>query len=159
DRRPSIHFALLKLSSDRRVLFISLPAIYSDVVGLRNLARELALSYQANSESQIRRDAPLQYADYFAWQTEFLESDETEAGREYWRRRSLHRAPPVNLPLEKAAAGQKKFTLAFFNSRITEGVTVRIEELAQRQEGSVAGFLLTCWQALLRRITRQSDIT
>src|SRR5262249_54349209 len=42
DRGPTLRAKLLKWSSDEQTVIISLPAMYSDSAGLRNLARELS---------------------------------------------------------------------------------------------------------------------
>jgi amino acid adenylation domain-containing protein/non-ribosomal peptide synthase protein (TIGR01720 family) len=81
-------------------LVLSVGALYGDAAGVRNLGRELSRCYAAREAGGVRGGADgaasdgddgqpeeaAQYADLSEWQNELMESEETAAGREYWRR-------------------------------------------------------------------------
>src|SRR5215471_792087 len=82
---------LLTLASDRHALFICLPALCGDEVGLENFVREIGLAYARCRESEEPAAALYQYADIAEVFNELLESDETAAGREYWLKKDHSR--------------------------------------------------------------------
>ncbi|HAJ59266.1 MAG TPA: non-ribosomal peptide synthetase, partial [Cyanobacteria bacterium UBA8543] len=92
--------SLVKLSSQEWVLFISLPALCADAIALEKLIHELSRSYVACFQDKELSDEPLQYADLAEWQNELLESDEWQAGREYWRQQDILSPLTWKLPLE-----------------------------------------------------------
>ena len=75
---PPIHLFLLKLQTARHMLILGLPALCSDRPSLNRLVYELSQSELPEPE--------MQFADLAEWQHELLESDNTEAGRDYWRK-------------------------------------------------------------------------
>src|ERR1051325_6776448 len=91
---------LLRLAPNKHLLFFSLPAFCADGPSLRNLMKELAQSYGAGAVEE----EPMQYADFSAWQSDLLESDEAEAGKLYWRKRDLSETAALKLPFERSAS-------------------------------------------------------
>ncbi len=78
---PTLKAQLVQLSPDRSVLILSLPLLCADVRSLHNLVAELGAAYAGTTASED----PMQYADVVEWQNELLESDDTRAGRDFWR--------------------------------------------------------------------------
>ena len=92
--------SVLILSPHRNVLLLTLPALCADAEGLKRLANEICLSYDACRRGEELLDEPVQYADLSEWQNELLESDETAPGREYWRKQNFTSPSALKLPLE-----------------------------------------------------------
>src|SRR5215213_5216602 len=61
---PLLDCVLVKLSPERHVLIIGIPALCADIKGLQNLAREIRQGY--DNKDQLDGE-PMQYADYAAW--------------------------------------------------------------------------------------------
>src|SRR5439155_5728287 len=90
-------------------LALTLPVFCADTSTLKSLCREIAASYGGEGDAS----EAMQYADLVEWQNELLASEETKAGRDFWREccrsidfASLHSA---RLPLEKSSGAPFAF--------------------------------------------------
>jgi amino acid adenylation domain-containing protein len=99
----------------------------------------------------------MQYADYAAWRHELLSSEETKAGREFWRRLELPSVSKVHLPFERRLVAPEKFDCRSFPSFTVTQVR-EIEELASRYDCDVSTFLLACYHVLLWRLSGESPV-
>jgi amino acid adenylation domain-containing protein/FkbM family methyltransferase len=147
---------LIKLAPDRHVLQLSLSALCADLKSLRNLLAEFSFAYASADEFA---NEPMQYADYAAWRHELLDSEETRAGREFWRQLDL---PPLNtqrLPLEQRAADTERFNPRALTLTIASERVARIEALARDYDCDLSTVLLASFQVLLARLTGENRIT
>ncbi|HEX7330143.1 MAG TPA: amino acid adenylation domain-containing protein [Pyrinomonadaceae bacterium] len=133
-------YTLVQLSPVEHVLLISLPSLCADKQTLNNLLGEVTRLYQQSDELE----ETVQYAQFSAWQHELLEENDSEAGHEFWRKQTSSSAPTLKLPLESTPTD-----IATFTPR------THTLQLADDANGV---FLFTCWQSLLRRLTKQDDI-
>src|SRR3954453_4184088 len=83
DQGPLLRALLAVHAPERHTLFLHLPSLCCDTQSLQNLVAELGNSYATASTEHA--DDLMQYADVVQWQTELLESEDTKAGREFWR--------------------------------------------------------------------------
>jgi amino acid adenylation domain-containing protein len=152
---PAIRALLATTPSGSR-LAITLPALCADSSTLKNLFLELAAGYAGQDADA---NEVMQYADLVEWQNEMLASDETKPGREFWRDscRNIDFAAlqSITLPLEKPA---RTFTAEVISSPVPKWLPL-VESLASRQNVSPEDIFLAAWQALLLRLTGQSDLT
>jgi amino acid adenylation domain-containing protein/non-ribosomal peptide synthase protein (TIGR01720 family) len=155
---PLLKVRLLMLSAEEHLLLIGLPALCMDTVGLHNMVREISRSYATLVQGEERVTDVMQYADFSEWQNELFESDEAEAGREYWRQRTLSDAPRQVLALEDRTRRERSFEPAQFVLPIDSELLEAIELHAQKFATSVGTFLLACWRVLLWRLTDRSEL-
>ena len=158
EQGPLLHFRLIEMAKKDYVLILRLPAIYADSVSLRNLVGELSRSYAAVNCGDVLNGAVAQYADLAEWQNELIESEETRAGREYWRDRILPRQPMPQLAFEGGPAIDVSFKPHLDKLMIAPPLTARIESIARSRETSPGQVLLACWQILLWRYTGRSEV-
>lgn len=153
-----LHISLVTLSPQKYILLIGLPALCADTVSLKNLVCEISSSYAACLYGEELSDEVLQYADIAEWQNELLESEDTEIGREYWRKQDISEFQNLHLPLENQPAVDSIFQPQVVTLTLAPDLVARIETLAQKYDTSPSSFLLACWQILLWRLTGQSEI-
>ena len=134
-------YTLVRLSPVEYVLLISLPALCADKQTLNNLLGEVSRLYLESDELE----ETVQYAQFSAWQHELLEENDSEAGHEFWRKQASSTAPTLKLPLESSPTEISTFT-------------PRTHTLLLDNDTPNGAFLFTCWQSLLRRLTKQDDI-
>ncbi|MEG4011366.1 MULTISPECIES: non-ribosomal peptide synthetase [unclassified Microcoleus] len=157
ERGPLWHLSLVTLGENKHLLLANFSALIADSVTLKNFTRELSLSYSACGRGEEFSDESMQYADIAEWQNELLESEETAIGQEYWRKLNLESWDLLTLPWEK------KNTEAEFKP-LVERVEIRgdllnsLEAIAQKHQSDISTFLLTCWQILIWRLTRQPNL-
>ncbi len=139
---------------ERHTLVLTLPAFCADVSTLKSLAAEIASAYGSGNDAD---SDVMQYADLVEWQNELLASDETRAGREFWRDgcRAIDFASldSVTLPLER------KSEAAFTLESVSLAGPAGLEASASALKTSGENILLAAWNALLFRITGQAELT
>lgn len=153
-----LRVSLVHLSTDKNILIIALSALCADAVTLKILVREISQSYIACLHNQEIDNQPLQYADLAEWQNELLESEDTEAGRDYWHKQNIANLASLKLPWEKQAIAKSPFQPQIQSITISAELLTQIETLVPRYNASVSEFLLTCWQILLWRIAQEQNL-
>jgi amino acid adenylation domain-containing protein len=145
---PVVDASLLILRPQQAVLVLTVPALCGDGFGLRNLVEELVRTYAGKTTT----DDPMQYADLVEWQRELHESEETRAGRTFWRnygRDIRWESVDINaLPLQSQKTA---FAPAIIVSELTAAVTSTLSNL--RSGASSRDALLGAFAALLWRLS------
>ena len=153
-----LHVVLARLSSSEHVLLIGMPSLCADATTLENLRREISRSYAACLQGEELKNEPLQYADLSDWQNELLESEETEAGRDYWRKLDISSLETLKLPVTYQSQEKEEFLPQVLSLPISPELAEKIKAIARHSQTSVSAFFLTCWQILLWRLNETSDI-
>jgi amino acid adenylation domain-containing protein len=152
ERGPLVHAVLVTLEPERHALFLGLPAICADRRTLGNLVRELAASYAG----ELDDEEPVQYVQVSEWQHELLESEESRAGRDFWREQDLTPVYQLSLIL---AEGPSRAEGAAESVPVHLGADAgaRLAETAARLGAEPADVLLAAWGSLLWRLAGGPD--
>jgi len=156
ERGPLWHISLVTLAQDKHLLVANFSALIADSVTLKNFTRELSLSYWACACQEEPADEPMQYADIAEWQNELLESEETAIGQEYWRKLNIESWDLLTLPWEKKN-GEAEFKPLVERVEIRGDLLNSLEAIAPKHKSDISAFLLTCWQILIWRLTREPN--
>ncbi|HEX6716527.1 MAG TPA: condensation domain-containing protein, partial [Pyrinomonadaceae bacterium] len=158
---PLWRATLIALSESEHVLLFVIHHIISDGWSMGVLMKELAVlynAYVAGEESPLA-ELPIQYADYAAWQREWLQGAVLERQLEYWRKQLGGAAPVLELPLDRARpaihtvqGGQVRFELS---GALKESLL----SLSRAEGVTLFMTLLAAFKALLYRYTGQRDIS
>ena len=154
-----LRLSLAKLSPSRHVMVISLPALCADAATLAILAKEISRCYQSRADGRELAGEPAQYADLSEWQNELLESDETRAGRDYWRAQYSQATLSARLPFEDQSPRPTAFDPRSISRTTGRDLTYRLEALASDHNAPLSTMLLACWCTLLWRLTGQAELT
>ena len=152
---------LYRNAQDDHWLLIVLHHIASDGWSLGVLLRELSELYTANCTAQTPTlpELPIQYADFATWQREWLRGDELEKQASYWKEK-LNAAPPLlELPTDHPRPNQQTLSGAREVVRFSSALTDSIRVFSRREGVTLFMTLLGAFQALLQRITGQTDIS
>lgn len=157
-RGPLIRGTLLRLS-DEHIFLLTMHHVISDGWSMGVLFRELSALYQAFRAGQPSplRELPIQYADFVAWQREWLKGDALSTQLAYWRRQ-LADLPPLPLPVDHDRPGAVSFRGARHFFRLPDGLRNPLLELGRQQSATLFMVLLAAFQTLLHRYTGQDDI-
>ena len=159
---PVVRAVMGSISDRSSVLVLTLPAGCGDAHSLTNLVAQLRHTYFAEPSKLDAQDYILQYADVVEWQYELLESEDSKAGRDFWREHlrgiDLNTSASVSLPLENAAPGTA-FTLGTHAVTIDGSVAAKVAALGRICGATVSEIVLAAWQCLLVRATGRSEIT
>jgi len=152
--------SLLKLSPNKHVLLVCLPAICADNWTVKNLLKEISLFYSVylNDEKVNNDKEIIQYLQVSEWQNQLLEDEEAEAANEYWCQQKLYNLDRLRLSVEKRPLQSSVFNPECVKEVISPDVTGKIAALARKYATSPQVVLLACWQTLIWRLTGEEDI-
>ena len=154
EEQPIFPTALLTLSPEQHLLLISLPALIADSWTIKNLVQEISKSYDLCRQGIDFDEEVVQYLQFSEWQNELLEEDSAEAEIADWRKQQFNW---VNLPFEKSMLGEIEFVPERYSLNLDPNAIAKLETNLPPNI-TIDNFLLGCWQALLWRLTKQSDI-
>lgn len=156
DLGASLHIDIIKnYQSNDDAIILSLPPLYADHCSLHALCYEISLAYAGEPPVQSP-DELVQFLDLCTWLNEMIEGDDAEAGRQYWHRKVPGSSEGIVL-LGEATRG--KYSPATLRAALPEQLVKRISVLATQAAVAESTVFLTCWQALLWRLSRLDQIT
>ena len=150
------HICLLTLAPDKHLLLTNFSALIADSYTLTNFTRELSVFYSTEQKENLL-DEPMQYADIAEWQNELLESEQATLGKEYWRKLNLEALDLLTLPWEKKNP-KGEFQPQVETVKIQGNLLDNLEVITQKYQSEISTFLLTCWQILMARLTKQQNV-
>ena len=150
---------LLRLDDKEHILVLVKHHIASDGWSSGILWREVAAFYTAFSSGQPHDlpDLPVQYADYAAWQREWLQGDVLETQLSYWQKQ-LANLPPLLLPTDRPRPAVQAFRGAKQTMVLSQDLSRALKELSRQEGVTLFMTLLAVFQVLLHRYTGQEDI-
>ncbi|WP_239154795.1 condensation domain-containing protein, partial [Streptomyces sp. SID14446] len=150
---------LVRLAEDDTFLSLTVHHIVSDGWSSGILARELRELYAAalTERAASLPELPIRYADFAAWQRDQLAGPALERQLGYWRERLAHSAP-LELPTDHQRPAHTSGTGDVVTFAVPSEVTERLREAAGRQGASLFMALLSLFQIVLARYSRQDDI-
>jgi hypothetical protein len=159
-RGPLLRVLLLHLGEEEYVMLLTMHHIVSDGWSLGVLVRELSTLYEAFSrgESLQLPDLPIQYADFAAWQRNWLQGDVLEAQLEYWKQQLADAPAVVELPTDQARPLVQTSRGMNYQSHVEENTMSALRELSRREASSLFMTLLAAFKVLVSRYTRQDHI-
>ena len=155
DQQPIFPTAFLTLSEEEHILLVSLPALIADHLTLNNLVKEISESYGLCFKESDFDEEAAQYLQFSEWQNELLEEEDVETEIAYWQNQQFQW---VNLPFENSQFEAEKFTPEEYRLNLDPNVILKLEANTPPNI-TIDHFLLACWQTLLWRLTKQSNIT
>jgi amino acid adenylation domain-containing protein len=157
---PLLRVCLLQFSATDFVLLLTLHHIVADGWSLGVLIRELTVLYTASIQGTPASlpTLPIQYADFAAWQRQWLQGEVLTEQLAYWRNQ-LHEMPGLDLPCDRPRPAMPSYRGATEPIQLSHDLTVALEALSQQENVSLFMTLLAAFQTLLYRHTGQEDIT
>ena len=157
-RGPLVRAGLLKLAADEHVLLLTMHHIVTDGWSLGIAAEELAALYDAfrHGMPPPLPDPAIQYADYAAWQRDWLRGEALGELLGYWTAR-LAGVPALELPADRPrpAARSARGSIRFFT--LGADLSSRLNALGRREGATPFMTLLAAFQAILHRYSGQDD--
>ena len=157
---PSFRALLIRLSKKDHFLLLNTHHIVSDGWSMAILFRELGLLYEAYAAG---RPSPLpqltiQYADYAAWQRNWLQGERLDELLAYWKNYLAGASPVLELPLDKprppvqGSRGEKvKFALS-------QELSAALQSYSRREGATLFMTLLAAFQLLVARHAQRDDV-
>jgi amino acid adenylation domain-containing protein len=156
---PLLRARVLRLSADEHVLLLTMHHIVSDARTRTILSREISAFYAAAraGEAVSLPPLPVQYADYAAWQRQWLSGEVLGRKLDYWRKQLEGATRALELPTDRPrpAVPTRRGARRFI--RFSPALSAAIEALSRREGVTLFMTLLAAFDALLFRYTGQED--
>jgi aspartate racemase len=163
---------LLRLGPDDHVLLLMVHHIAFDGWSTGVFLRDLTLGYEEacsrtasgspiaidrDREAADRGDLPIQYADFAAWQRQWLTEDRLAPQVEYWKSH-LAGLPTLNLPLDKARPDTQSHRGRRLVHLLPRELTERLKDLGRQHRATPFMVLLAGFNVLLHRYSGDEDV-
>jgi amino acid adenylation domain-containing protein len=157
---PLLRVELLKLSDDEHVALLTMHHIVSDGWSMGVLVREISTLYEAFTQGKPSPLAELkiQYADFAAWQREWLQGEALERQLSYWREQLAGAPPVLQLPTDRVRPSLRTYRGAREPVVFPAELSGQLKSLCRREGVTLFMTLLAAFKILLSRSTGQTDI-
>ncbi|SFP15972.1 non-ribosomal peptide synthetase [Variovorax sp. 770b2] len=159
-RGPLLRVGLLRLAADVHVLVVVMHHIVSDGWSKQILVDEFMQQYRARVRGETPAMAPLpvRYADYAAWQRNWLEAGEKERQLAYWTERLGTANPVLQLPTDHSRRPDGRYQAAGHTVELSRELVQQLHQLAHGNGATLFMVLLAGFQVLLHRHSGERDI-
>jgi amino acid adenylation domain-containing protein len=156
---PLLRAALVRLEAERSMALLTLHHIIADGWSLGVLVQEVGELYGAwvGGRRPVLPELAVQYADYAAWQRQWLSGEVLATELAWWRERLAGAPEVLDLPTDRPRPALPKGRGAQHRSELPRELVGALRALA-RGRGTLFMPLLAGFQALLCRFTGQHDL-
>ncbi|MFP2900827.1 amino acid adenylation domain-containing protein, partial [Corallococcus sp. 4LFB] len=159
-RGPLLRTRLLRLAEHEHLLLVTMHHIISDGWSIAVLIHEMVALYEAKLAGRASPlpELPIQYADYSAWQREWLRGEVLDAQVDYWRKQLEDVPPALELPTDHPRTADSQNPGTWLEVELSSERVQALKTLCQREGATLFMGLLAGLQALLARYSGQDDI-
>jgi amino acid adenylation domain-containing protein/non-ribosomal peptide synthase protein (TIGR01720 family) len=157
---PLLRVQLLHLAEDEYDLLLTLHHIIFDGWSADIFFREWAALYAAHVShlTPTLNDLPLQYADFAAWQRQWLDGSILDQQLRYWREQLKGELPVLQLPTDHIHPVAQSSRGATHYFRLPKSLSDQLTALSQQTGTTLFMLLVAAFQTLLYRYTGQIDL-
>jgi len=157
---PLTRFALLHTAPNIDYLFFCTHHIGSDAWSRQVFLSELMLLYSAfqTGKSPNLPELPVQYADYAAWQRDWLSGETLKTYIEHWKNILSGVLPILDLPTDRPRPILQTFRGASYHFQLSQALSSQMKGFCQKERMTLFQLLLAAYALLLMRHTGQEDI-
>jgi hypothetical protein len=157
---PLLRVKLLRLGDDEHVVFFTMHHIISDAGSLAVFLNELATCYDAHRRGERAElpGLPIQYADYAAWQREYMSGAALDEQLGYWRRQLEGAPPALDLPADRPRLAEQTYRGGQLEVGLGVGLAEQLRGLSRREGVTLYMSLLAAFDVLLHYYSRSEDI-
>ena len=160
ERDSVLRASLFTRSEEEHIFLLVIHHIVRDGWSALILLDELQKLYSAAKEGIKASLYPIKYhySDYIEWQRQMLADADGERLWHYWQQKLSGSLPVLELPTDRPRPAVQTYRGASFAFKLTEEMTVRLEEMAKAEKTTPYAILLATFQVLLHRYTGAEDI-
>jgi amino acid adenylation domain-containing protein len=153
-RAPLLRASLYHLSGTENVLLVVAHRMVCDKASLEILLQETASRYQAYKTAKAWTAAPtLQYSESVSLRNKFPAEQIA-----YWKQQLEGAPASLDLPIDRARPAEQTFSGASHTFSIAKSEVERLRNLGQSRGASLFVTLLSVFNILLSRYSRQDDV-
>jgi amino acid adenylation domain-containing protein/non-ribosomal peptide synthase protein (TIGR01720 family) len=157
---PLLRPLLVRIGMREHLLSIAIHHIITDGQSIRRMVEEIAAFYLAGRDGRPAAlpSLPVQYADFAAWQRQWLSSDLLAAELRWWREKLGSSPTVLELPTDGPRPAVRTFSGARRPVALPEGLLSGLKSLSRRQGSTLFMTLLAGFAAVLSRWSSQDDL-
>ncbi|ELS49666.1 thioester reductase domain protein [Microcystis aeruginosa FACHB-905 = DIANCHI905] len=157
---PLMRTFLVKLKADSYLLFLSLHHSIFDGWSMKVLLQELSHLYEAflQKQSNPLPDLPIQYGDFAVWQRQQLQGDKLTQEVNYWQQQLTGIPPLLEIPTDHPRPPIQTFKGNNCTFKLSPELSQHLKNISQTSTATLNMTLLTAFNVLLYRYSRQEDI-
>ncbi|HEX8128534.1 MAG TPA: amino acid adenylation domain-containing protein, partial [Pyrinomonadaceae bacterium] len=157
---PLIRARLLQVAERKHVLLFTMHHIISDGWSVNVLLGEVAALYEAyrRGERSPLAELPIQYADFAAWQREWLDGEQLDAQLRYWREQLRDAPALLELPTDRPRQPVQTYRGATARFTLAKSLSQALQRLSRREGATLFMTLLAAFQSLLQRYSGAVDV-
>lgn len=157
---PLLRAQLLHLSDDDHRLTVTMHHIVTDAWSLGIFMREMAHLYTvfARDSAPSLPALPIQYADFAAWQREWMQSEALTKQINYWTERLGSHQETLNLPTDRPRPALQAYDGAKQWSTLPPSLAQSLKEFQQQEGATLFMMTLAAFYVLLYRYTGQEEL-
>lgn len=151
---------LFKLADTEHALLVVVHHIASDGESMVIFYRELAICYQsfANGVRPVLPELLIQFADFAAWQRDYLAGDVRKKLTDYWKKQMAAAPPLLELNPDFLRPATRSHRGGTTVRHLPTELVLALRQLAQRSRATLFMTLLAGLKAVLARRTGRTDI-
>ncbi|HVT17180.1 MAG TPA: condensation domain-containing protein [Thermoanaerobaculia bacterium] len=156
---PLLRLTLLRLAEQEHLLLATLHHIVADAWSLVLLVREVQALFRAwgRGETSPLPELPIQYADFAAWQRQWLDGEGRDRQLAYWRERLAGSAGVLELPADRPRPPLLSLRGGEHRFMVDRELARRILALGRREGATSFMIAAAALAALLSRLAGQPD--
>jgi amino acid adenylation domain-containing protein len=159
---PLMRATLVKLAVDEHVFILNFHHIIADGSSLVIFYKELGVLFDAAQDDGDKAGTltplAIQYADFAAWQHEWLKSSSFNTQLEYWKRRLANLPEPCALPTDFDRPMLAPYCGARLTIQLSDERTRLLKKFSRQQSVTMFMTLFATFNVLMSRISGQEDI-
>jgi len=157
---PLLRLRLLRLGAESHILLRTCHHIISDGWSAGVINRELTALYAAFAagDDDPLPPLPVHYADFTAWQNDWLESGALDRGLSWWRSALADRPDRLALPTDRPRPPVQTYQAEVVRGRLDAETTEAARTLAHQHGATLFQVMLAAFALVLSRDARQNDL-
>jgi hypothetical protein len=157
---PLLRTVLFRTGRQEWVVLLAMHHIISDGWSMAVMLRELAVAYDAFASGRTPALEPLdiQYADFAAWQREYLSGEALQREFGYWKKQLGERPAVLELPADRPRPSAPSFDGASRPFSLSPELSGKLRQLARQEQATLFELLLAAYSVLLGRYCRQDEV-
>ncbi|MBC5800016.1 MAG: amino acid adenylation domain-containing protein [Candidatus Eremiobacteraeota bacterium] len=160
EKGPLVRALLVRSGPTEHVFLTVMHHILTDDWSTGVFNRELAAFYEGYSGGEIPEldELPIQYADFAAWQREWLQGDEFERQIGYWRERLAGAPGRIELPTDRPRSPHAGSDGASRSLIVSRAVLEQLHGFGNQHGATLFMTVLAAFNVLLYRYCGQTDL-
>ena len=157
---PLVRPTLMRLDEHEHIIICTMHHIIADGQSFEVVISELSKLYAAinDGRSSPLAELTVQYADYAAWQRQWLQAGEMETRLNYWRKQLAGAPQRLSLPQQQSRRKAQQFRGSRQEVTLSPELVEQLKELTRREGMTLLMTLLSGFVLLLNRYTGDEDV-